>query len=838
MANGAFNFKNNSGNIVSFISGSGSDIIISGGTLNLSNMTGLTLGNLTMEGTVETASFAPSYLLTSSFNTYSGTTNTVIGTLQTSTASLNTRISTIEGVTGSYATTGSNIFKSSQTITGSLFVSENLVIAGSSSIQYISSSIVNIDDNIITVNAMNPSVRFGGLSVIDSGSSPQVSGSMLFDSINNQWIFVHQNQSSVTSSVLLMGPETYDNLGNEAYITANRLVKSTGIEHLSDSNITDTGTKVSINSNTEVTGSLIGTSTAVFGSSVTATSFEVGNGQYFKARRSSSNLLIDLLGIESGTDNTRLLITGDLNIKNGSLSTLLNMTTTGAATFSSSVADYAATITNVQDSSQGLLVRATDNDTTLYLLNLQSSNGSTSQTWVDRFVVTKSGNVGIGTSSPSTTFNVGHESHGIGISYLGSSALPAIAGLFTDTSSGQQGYGSLLVKSRSDYAGYSINFYTAASNNTPLERMRINSTGNVGIGTTSPSWLLVVNKDTNATASGQYPAISVNNPNASGYTAYYFHSGSTNKGGIEYSNSTNDFMLFANGAERIRIVSNGSVLIGTTTDSGQKFQVNGNGRFNNNAAGAASLSTSNSNSSDDAAISNLNFDGNRLRLGVLASDSSYGCIGTNGGSTGLAFVTHNGTSWGERMRLLSGGYVYINTTSNPLANATPQLGIIAGNGTDAISIKHTVDGNNSLNIWQTGTSTHSAIAFYKGNSQNIQGVISVSTSATSYTSSSDYRLKTNIVPIENGINRLMQLKPSKFNWIESGEESEGFIAHELQEIFPYAVIGEKDDVYTSTGNIKPQSVDYGRITPLLVKAIQELKVELEIAKTEIQTLKQ
>ncbi len=78
MANGAINFKNNSGNIVSFISGSGSDIIISGGTLNLSNMTGLTLGNLTMEGTVETASFAPSYLLTSSFNTYSGTTNTVI----------------------------------------------------------------------------------------------------------------------------------------------------------------------------------------------------------------------------------------------------------------------------------------------------------------------------------------------------------------------------------------------------------------------------------------------------------------------------------------------------------------------------------------------------------------------------------------------------------------------------------------------------------------------------------------------------------------------------------------------------------------------------------------
>jgi hypothetical protein len=169
MANGAFNFKNNSGNIVSFISGSDSDIIMSGGTLDLSGMTGLTLGNLTMEGTVETASFAPSYLLTSSFNTYSGTTNTVIGTLQTSTGSLNTftssttsklssietstsslntftssattRLSSIEGVTGSYATTGSNQFKNDQVITGSLTVT-GFIDAQELRTTYISSSIL------------------------------------------------------------------------------------------------------------------------------------------------------------------------------------------------------------------------------------------------------------------------------------------------------------------------------------------------------------------------------------------------------------------------------------------------------------------------------------------------------------------------------------------------------------------------------------------------------------------------------------------------------------------------------------------------------------------------
>ena len=54
----------------------------------------------------------------------------------------------------------------------------------------------------------------------------------------------------------MLGPETYNNLGNETYLTTNRIPKGTGIEHLNDSNITDTGTIVSINSNTIITGSL------------------------------------------------------------------------------------------------------------------------------------------------------------------------------------------------------------------------------------------------------------------------------------------------------------------------------------------------------------------------------------------------------------------------------------------------------------------------------------------------------------------------------------------------------------------------------------------------------
>jgi hypothetical protein len=199
MANGAFKFKDNSGNVVSFISGSGSNISFSGGTLDLSGMTGLTLGNLTLSGTTQnaiSASHAASYLLTSSFNTYSGTTDTVIGTLQTSTSSLNsftssatsrlssietstgslntfsssttTRLNSIEGVSGSYATTGSNQFKNDQVITGSLTVT-GFIDAQELRTTYISSSILYRSGSTKFGDELSDTHAFTGSMVI-SGS--------------------------------------------------------------------------------------------------------------------------------------------------------------------------------------------------------------------------------------------------------------------------------------------------------------------------------------------------------------------------------------------------------------------------------------------------------------------------------------------------------------------------------------------------------------------------------------------------------------------------------------------------------------------------------------------
>ena len=167
------------------------------------------------------------------------------------------------GITGSINGTVTNATSASSALTASFVntlnqnvtINGNLSVFGTASYTNVSSSELNIGTSLITVNTSNPTNRFGGLAVIDSGSTPRTSGSILFDSVNDQWVFIH-NTSPLTSSVFIQSPQTYNDLGNEINLTTNRLPKSVNIEHIGDSNISDTGTIVSINSNTQVTGSL------------------------------------------------------------------------------------------------------------------------------------------------------------------------------------------------------------------------------------------------------------------------------------------------------------------------------------------------------------------------------------------------------------------------------------------------------------------------------------------------------------------------------------------------------------------------------------------------------
>jgi hypothetical protein len=192
-------------------------------------------------------SFTASNLTT---NTFTSSASARLNSIETITASNIARLTLLEAITGSLATTGSNTFIGTQTITGSLYISSDLIVQGSSSLQNITASAVSIGTNIINLNTANPAIRYAGLSIGDSGSIGS-SGSFLYDSVQDEMIFVHRGaNTTVTSSVVLMGPQTYDSIGNETYLTSNRIPKGAGNEHLADSNISDTGTLVSINSAT------------------------------------------------------------------------------------------------------------------------------------------------------------------------------------------------------------------------------------------------------------------------------------------------------------------------------------------------------------------------------------------------------------------------------------------------------------------------------------------------------------------------------------------------------------------------------------------------------------
>ena len=127
--------------------------------------------------------------------------------------------------------------------------------------------------------------------------------------------------------------------------------------------------------------------------------------------------------------------------------------------------------------------------------------------------------------------------------------------------------------------------------------------------------------------------------------------------------------------------------------------------------------------------------------------------------------------------------------------------------------------------------------FYNGNGQ--VGDIRTSGSATDFDTSSDYRLKENVSYDWDATTRLKQLKPARFNWIadETNTPIDGFLAHEVSDIVPNAINGEKDAVYTAQdeanglgkeGEPNIQGIDHSKLVPLLTKAIQELEARIKV----------
>jgi len=239
-------------------------------------------------------------------------------------------------------------------------------------------------------------------------------------------------------------------------------------------------------------------------------------------------------------------------------------------------------------------------------------------------------------------------------------------------------------------------------------------------------------------------------------------------------------------------------------------------------------------------------------IGFVSPDS------TDGGRKADFIVRTRNTTTGERFRIKADGSVLINTTSTTGHKMTVKSDAGAGS---ADFVGGSTNGYYAVRVDMPSTNTYGVL--FRSNGSNV-GDIRVNSSSTAYNTSSDYRLKENLEYSFDATTRLKKLKPCRFNFKTNADTTvDGFIAHEVSDIVPEAITGEKDameaetkyteddvetqgdnptkkvgDVKTySTTEISPQGIDQSKLVPLLTKALQEALTRIDTLEAEVKTLK-
>ena len=418
--------------------------------------------------------------------------------------------------------------------------------------------------------------------------------------------------------------------------------------------------------------------------------------------------------------------------------------------------------------------------------------------------VTNTGNVGIGTINPDVT-GFGWNTLTIrGGTAAGEAGVLELQTVTTNTNGqnigimafmdGSSRNAQISVQRDSSTSTANMMFYTNAGGGI-VERMKITSGGNVGIGTTawSSAYKLMVAND----GSNGYIGIT-NQTGTTGNRVLRMGFGS----GQTYASIQGTRVDTADDVNIAMQVGGGSVNIGMTSNDYAKLAVKSNST--NNYAGFNVYSPNNNN------FTALNHDGS---VGWVTTEFSSG--GT--GFTPLAFAT-GGT---ERMRITSGGVVQIGGTASTIwvssAASISQIDINT-------NFPFVIAKNDNLCAILNRTNSTGGVLEFKYNGTAV-GSVSVTGSLTSYNVTSDYRLKEDFQEVK-GLDKLCKIKVYDYLWKSDKTRMDGVIAHELQEVLPYAVTGEKDEL-DKDGKAKMQSVDYSKLVPVLVKAIQEQQSQIE-----------